>query len=378
MKTVNKGIKVRVYPNKKQKEQFHNNFGAARFIYNGVLERLNNLYKYYPGQYKLNRKLTNTLYMQVKQENSFLYDVESTSLKRSIEGLLKAYNNFFKNPKTNFPKFHSRKNTRLSFAQDGHTKLVQGKRLKLRKYGFVRFRTSKKYTDLLNSEDIKINNITISCDNGKYFAVLNIETPIEDWDKTNINKGFDLNSNKNHFLVSNTGEKYSFNVDFENQKIKELNKILSTKQKGSRSFKRIISRLHKWYDKRTNKLNDFAQKLSTSFVKECDTVVIESNWSGIKVLIGGEQNIVFPTIRFKEMLKYKFDWYKENCNGVVEVNPAFTSKECHVCSSINEELTTDIRMWTCENCGSVHDRDINAAINILNRWDNGDSLSTRS
>lgn len=377
MKTVNKGIKVRIYPNKKQKEQFHDNFGAVRFIHNGVLERLNNLYKYYPGQYKLNRKLTNTLYMQVKQENSFLYDVESTSLKRSIEDLLKAYNNFFKNPKTNFPKFHSKKNTRLSFAQDGHAKLVQKKRLKLRKYGFIRFRTSKEYTDLLNSEDIKINNITISCDNGKYFVVLNIETSIENWSKTNINKGFDLNSNKNHFLVSNTGEKYSFNVDFESQKIAELNNILSTKQKGSRAFKRIVSRLHKWYDKRTNKLNDFAQKLSTSLVKECDTIVIESNWSGIKVLIGGEQNIVFPTMRFKEMFKYKFDWYKENCNGVVEVNPAFTSKECHVCGSINEELTCDVRIWACENCGSILDRDINAAINILNRWDNGDCLSTR-
>ncbi len=81
-------------------------------------------------------------------------------------------------------------------------------------------------------------------------------------------------------------------------------------------------------------------------------------------------------MRFKEMLKYKFDWYKSGCNGVVEVNPAFTSKECHVCGSINEELTCDVRMWTCENCGSVHDRDINAAINILNRWDDGDCLST--
>ena len=78
------------------------------------------------------------------------------------------------------------------------------------------------------------------------------------------------------------------------------------------------------------------------------------------------------------MIQYKFDWYKPEATGLVEVNPAYTSQICHVCGSINSVLTCDNREWVCVNCQSVLDRDINAAINILNRWDDGDCLSARS
>lgn len=374
---VNKGVKVRIYPNNIQKEQFHNNFGGVRFVYNNILERLNKLYQKYPKQYKLNLKLINIFLNQLKQEFDWLSSVESTSLQQSSMDLLKSYINFFKNPMINFPKFHSKKHTRLSFRQTVTSNLVQGKHLKLRKYGLIRYRTSKEYTQLLNS-DIKINNITVSCDNGKYYAILNIESPIEVWEHTNQVKGYDLNSNKNGFLVSNTGEKYSFDVDSENQRIKQLNKVLSTKQKGSRGFKRIQHKLQRVYDKRTNKLNDFIQKLSTILVKENDTIVIEDNWESIKILIGGEQNMVFPLMQFQEMIQYKFDWYKVDCTGLVTVNPKWTSKMCHYCGSINTELTCNDREWVCPVCGNILDRDINASINILNRWDDGDCLSSRS
>ena len=379
MKIVNKGIKVRVYPNKKQRELFQQNFGCSRLVYNQILDKLNNLYTQYPRMYKLNIKLINTLLNQIKVEFSFLKEVESTSLQQASRDLLKSYQMFFKNPKSNFPKFHTRKNTRLSFRQTVTKNLVQGNHLKLRKYGLIRFGTSKEYINLLNSEDIKINNITISCDNSKYFAIINIEAPVNKFKLTGIKKGFDLNSNRNGFLVSNTGEKYQFDINHEIQMIKQLNKSLSTKKKGSRSFKYYTKRLNKWYCKIKNKLNDFAQKLSTSLVKECDTIVIENNWVNIlKSLTKGEQNIRFPLSRFKDMIQYKFDWYKPEATGLVEVNPAYTSQICHVCGSINSVLTCDNREWVCVNCQSVLDRDINAAINILNRWDDGDCLSARS
>ena len=329
--------------------------------------------------YKLNIKLINTLLNQIKVEFPFLKEVESTSLQQASRDLLKSYQMFFKNPKSNFPKFHTRKNTRLSFRQTVTKNLVQGNHLKLRKYGLIRFGTSKEYINLLNSEDIKINNITINCDNSKYFAIINIEAPVNKFKLTGIKKGFDLNSNRNGFLVSNTGEKYQFDINHEIQMIKQLNKSLSTKKKGSRSFKYYTKRLNKWYCKIKNKLNDFAQKLSTSLVKECDTIVIENNWVNIlKSLTKGEQNIRFPLSRFKDMIQYKFDWYKPEATGLVEVNPAYTSQICHVCGSINSVLTCDNREWVCVNCQSVLDRDINAAINILNRWDDGDCLSARS
>ena len=375
-KTVNKGVKVRIYPNKKQEELFHINFGASRFVYNNILDRLNKLYNTYPNQYKLNITLINTFLKQLKQEHPWLEEIESTSLQQSSRDLYKSYQNFFKNPKTNFPKFHSKKNTRLSFRQTIANYPIKNKKLKLRKYGLIRYRTSKEYYQLLNS-NIKINNITITCDNGKYYAILNIEAPIEKWDNTNQAKGYDLNSNRNHFLVSNTGEKYQFNIAHENQMIKKLNISLSTKQKGSRAFKKIQKRLQKWYGKRTNKLNDFIQKLSTKLVKENDTIVLEDNWTNIKILIGGEQNMIFPLMKFKNMLNYKFNWYKPDCEGLVTVNPKGTSKTCHHCQHVVNELPPSIRQWTCPNCGNILDRDINAGINILNRWNDGDCLSTR-
>ncbi len=379
MKTVNKGIKVRIYPNKEQQELFQQNFGCSRLVYNQILDRLNNLYTRYPKMYKLNIKLVNTLLNEIKVEFPFLKEVESTSLQQSSCDLLKSYQMFFKNPKSKFPKFHSKKNTRLSFRQTVTNNLVQNNHFKLRKYGLIRFRTSKEYINLLNSEDIKINNITISYDNFKYFAMVNIEAPVDKFELTSINKGFDLNSNRNGFLVSNTGDKYQFDINHEIQMIKQLNKSLSTKEKGSQAFKYYTKRLNKYYEKIKNKLNDFAQKLSTNLVKECDTIVIENNWINIlKSLTKGEQNMRFPLARFKDMIQYKFEWYKSEATGLVEINPAYTSQECSNCGEVFNFLTTDHRVWICPNCQSIHDRDINAAINILNRWDNGVSLSSRS
>lgn len=78
------------------------------------------------------------------------------------------------------------------------------------------------------------------------------------------------------------------------------------------------------------------------------------------------------------MIQYKFNWYKPDSTGLVEVNPTYTSQECSVCHEYFNQLTTGHRVWTCPNCQTTHDRDINAAINILNRWDDGVSLSSRS
>ena len=109
-------------------------------------------------------------------------------------------------------------------------------------------------------------------------------------------------------------------------------------------------------------------------MKKYDNAVFEKNPQNIKILIGGEQNMVFPLIKFINMLKYKFKWYKKESEGVVYVNPKNTSKTCHKCGHIHQELKVKTRKWKCPECKTVLDRDVNAAINILNRWDNGAGL----
>lgn len=369
---VNKALKVRIYPNKIQKKLFNKNFGSSRFVYNEILSRLNELYKKYAGQYKLNIKLINTLLNQIKRENSFLKEVESTSLQQSSRDLMNAYMMFFKNPTTNFPKFKSKKHSKDSFRQTiSPTGLIQDKHLQLRKYGKVRYRTSKKYYGLLNSNEIKINNITISFENNKYYASINIECDNNlRFKETNKNIGFDVNSNKNGVLVDNYGNKIKYNINHENQMIKKLNKMLSRTQQGSRNFNKIKNRLYKQYNKRKNKLNNLIHNLSKQLVKNYDNIVFEKNCVNIlKELCKSEQNVQFPLYRFLLMLEYKFKWYKPN-GKVIFVDPKNTSKTCSICDSLNDGLKINQRKWVCRNCGVELDRDSNAAQNILNKYIN--------
>ena len=84
--------------------------------------------------------------------------------------------------------------------------------------------------------------------------------------------------------------------------------------------------------------------------------------------------MIFPLSEFIECLKYKFAWYKPDAEGVVFVDAKYTSKTCHFCGHINKDLDVKTREWICPHCGEVLDRDVNAGINILNRWCGGDSL----
>ena len=77
--------------------------------------------------------------------------------------------------------------------------------------------------------------------------------------------------------------------------------------------------------------------------------------------------MIFPLMKLKEMINYKFNWYKPNSKGIITVNPKWTSKTCHHSQEIINELKPPVRKWTCPNCGNIHDGDINATINILNR-----------
>ena len=117
------------------------------------------------------------------------------------------------------------------------------------------------------------------------------------------------------------------------------------------------------------------QKTRQTWTKdENNSNVFEKNYADIKILIGGEQNLIFPLSRFIEKLKTKYTWHKPNAEGVVFVDAYNTSKTCHHCGFVNENLDAKTRNWTCPECGTLLDRDINSAINILNLWFTGDSL----
>lgn len=373
---VNVGIKVKICPNKEQRTMFHKNFGCTRKAHNLVLAKYNELYEK-DNTLKPTYVFLNKLLKEFKDTIPYLTEVDSTSLQQAVKDLSTSFNNFFKNPAHfNHPVFHSKKKTRPSFRQTipKNKKIINDNILSLRKYGEVEFKTSKEYGELLNKTDLKINNITITYNGLEYFAIINIKTTKEQWKLTEKHLGCDINSNRNGWLVTSEGIKERFNADHENQMIRKINRLMSRCKKGSRKWKKQHQRLLKWYNKRTRKLEDYTNKLVKNLVETYDTIVFEENYANIKILIGGEQNLIFPLSRFIDKLKTKYKWHKPQAEGIVFVNPKNTSKTCHSCGYIHKDLDRKTRQWKCPKCGKLLDRDINASINILNRWFNGDSL----
>lgn len=373
------GIKVRIKPTLEQIEEFHKNFGCVRKVYNLTLAEYNKLYKK-DNSIKPTYTFLNSLMMKFKKTIPYLDAMESTSLQQSIKDLSNAFSNFFKNPAHNLPTFHRKKDRKFSFRQTipANKKIIDKNTIFLRKYGKIRYQTSKEYRKLLNQPDLNINNITIKYDGVHYYAIINIkDNHPEHFELTGNKIGCDINSNKNGWLVTSNGIKEYFDVNHENKMIKYLNQLISPcRKKLSRKKKKLQKRLQKQYNKRTNKLNDYIEKLSYNLVKKYDVIVFEKNYSNIKILIGGEQNMIFPLSEFINKLKKKFKWYKPEAEGVVFVDAKNTSKKCHKCDHINEDLDVKTRDWICPKCGEKLDRDVNAAINILNRWCPGDCLES--
>ena len=369
-----RGVVVKLHLTPEQEVLFKKNYGCTRKIHNELLSKYKTKYgedsTKIPTQKELNHFLNES-----KKELPYLRETESTSLQQARDDLHNSFKNSFKSKRHNPPKFHSKKKTRPSFRQTvrKEKRPVQKNTVNLRKYGEIPFSTSVENLDLLNNPNTKFNNITVYYDGLNHYAAFNIQTDApEQLPLTGKHIGCDINSNKNGWLVTSEGQKEFFEVDRENQMIKKINRLMSKCRKRSRRWKKLTRRLQKWYNKRTNQLNDYIEKLTYNLVQKYDIIVFEENYSTIKILIGGEQNMIFPLSRFIKRLKDKFKLYKPKAKGVTFVKSHNTSRTCHYCGHINKELEVTTRNWKCPKCRKKLDRDTNAAINILNRWFNGE------
>ena len=170
---------------------------------------------------------------------------------------------------------------------------------------------------------------------------------------------------KDAYLTLNTGEKIQHPQPLKSNltKLRTLNKALSRKQKGSNRWWRCVRQIARLYRKITNQRKDFHWQLASELCKKFDTIVLETlNLAGMKRLWGRKvSDLAF--YEFVEILKYKCQKHKRLLKQVNQWTA--TTKPCSDCGFHNENLTLKDRQWTCPECGSHHDRDINAAINIL-------------
>ena len=247
MDCVNQGLKVRLYPDEDMMTRINQNIGNSRFTWNKLLEEYQKTYKMFKfyGYSKLKCNMTtfNTMLKMLKKEYDFLYLSESSSLQQVFRDLINAYNKFF-NGQGSYPRFKSKKHDKKSFRiqNNGNIK-IKDNAIILPKLGEVYYRTSKKYREKL--KNVKINNVTIKLENGKYYAVFNIETEIPEFSRKYGAVGIDLGM-KTLATLDNGLKIANLDVKYEESMIKKYHKRLSRKKHQSKRYKKTLKTYWKW------------------------------------------------------------------------------------------------------------------------------------
>lgn len=354
--------KFRLYPNQEQKQLFAKTFGCSRAIWNMMLA---DKIKHYEETKEV---LYNTL-AQYKNEFPWLREVDSVALCNVQLNLERAYKNFFRSG-FGFPKF-KKKSHRQSYKTNygkGATVLLNGK-IKLPKVGWVKLKMHRHVKGAIKSATISMTPT------GKYYVSILCETEITPLPKTDSSVGIDLGLSD--FAILSTGEKIG-NRRFFNQLSKKLakeQKILSRKALAAKKERRKLSdsknyqkqriKVAKIHDKIANKRRDFLHTLSTNLIKNYDVICIEDlsskNLMKNHKLAKAIGDVSWSA--FVGMLEYKANWYEKQVSKISRWYPS--SQICSDCGFSSGKKPLSTREWTCTNCGSRHDRDINTSINIL-------------
>lgn len=368
-----RAIKIRLYPNKEQELKLNKVLGCYRFVYNQMLARkqqeykennkslgLTDLSKYFHGEL-----LKDENYTWLKEQNTKV-------MKQSIRQMLSAYEKFFKQH-NGFPKFKSKKDKQSALfpleAISKNNKFETRKITLTQPLKDIRFRCSDLYFNRLKQYHDMIRSATLSkTKSGNFFLSILIELPNEDvvkYHQTNEHVGIDLGVKD--FVITSDGEVFENKHFYKSQerKIAKLQRQISKKQKGSNNRNKVRIKLAKAFEKLSNQKEQYIHSVVNDLLTYYDIVFMEDlNVQGMlknHKLAKAIQEIGF--YRFKSILTYKAF---NNGKQVVLVDRFYpSSKTCYICGYINKGLKLSDRDWICPECGERHDRDLNAAMNIL-------------
>lgn len=378
------GLRVKIYPNQAQGEAIEQNIGNARFLWNAFLGMANERYHNNPSLPALRKYDYNNLLPTMKNEHNFpfLKESESSSLQIVSENLHNAFKQFFKK-KRGYPNFKNKHRATPSYTMRNTNNNVEleEKAIRLPKLGWMPARWSS------NVEIINIKRVTITRQpTGSYTASLIVESESQTFDRTGVTIGLDMG--QADLMIGSDGyvartkryKHYEDTLVFWQRKAARRGRL--AKKNGiplaeARNYQRAKQMVAKYHAKIRNCRTDYLHKVTTQLVKDYDVIAIED--LGVKQIMDIPKSEMTVADKRRNnhaianqswytiatMLAYKCKWYGKT---FVKVNPRFTTQDCSNCGHrTGPKNDISVREWTCSNCFTHHDRDVNAARNILQR-----------
>lgn len=365
-----KGFKYRIYPNEEQEILLSKTFGCARFVYNQLLAKRIEIYK--NENKSMNKTECNNYCNQaLKQEFEWLKEVDKFALTNSIYDLDTAYQNFFRrlkqgSDKAGFPKFKSKHDHyysyKTNFTNNNIKALFDDNLVQLPKLGKVHAKLHRVFEG-------KILSATVSkTPSGKYFVSFNVECNHNVLPKNNNSIGMDLGIKD--LLITSDGTIYNNQkLSYKHEKqLAKLQRQLCKKVRHSKNYKKQTKKIAILHEKITNIRRDYQHQISSKIIKENQFIFSED--LNIKGMV--KNHSLAKSIHdcgwyeLTRQLQYKSEW---NNRVYHKVDRFFASSQiCNICGYQNPETKDlNIREWHCTSCNTLHNRDDNASINVLNR-----------